>query len=324
MLRPRACFPSPTGSAHFSGNYIYTVADDSLVVRLDFADIRPARWAEAAPSLAGLAALDVPFSGEVVAVIDGTRLTLRDATWDVSLGAGQIKHNVFENGALALAGARMQGGIRSSASAAQYRLADAAARAMARSARRARSMASAASCYPDTKPAALDLHLTLAAEALKVDDFPALWPDNANADTRSWVTQHVRDGTIDQLQAQLGLHVDLTPGAAQAVRVDQFEGNFTFSGLSVEYFRPLPPALNVNGTAHFDRTQIAFTATNGEVGAIKASAATARFYQLDTHNEQAKIDVTAAGPLADTLALLDMPPFYYARDMGIDPKRAGR
>jgi hypothetical protein len=315
-------FSIADGSAHFSGNYIYTVADDSLVVRLDFADIRPARWAGAAPSLAGLAALDVPFSGEVIAVIDGTRLTVRDATWDVSVGAGQIKHDVFENGALALAGARMQGGYdparqRLNIGLLTLRLRDGAIGASGT------IDGIGGELLSGTKPAALDLHLTLAAEALKVADFPALWPDNANADTRSWVTQHVHDGTIDQLQAQLGLHVDLTPGAAQAARVDQFEGNFTFSGLSVEYFRPLPPALNVNGTARFDRTQIAFTATNGNLGAIKAGAATARFYQLDTHNEQAKIDVTAAGPLADTLALLDMPPFYYARDMGIDPKRAG-
>src|SRR6185437_6050227 len=95
-------FSIAAGSARFSGSYIYTVADDSLVVRLDFADIRPAVWAAAAPSLGGLAALDVPFSGEVIAVIDGTQLTPRDATWDVSLGPGQIKHEVFEGGALAL------------------------------------------------------------------------------------------------------------------------------------------------------------------------------------------------------------------------------
>ena len=314
-------FSIAAGSARFSGSYIYTVADDSLVVRLDFADLRPALWAGAAPSLAGLAALDVPFSGEVIAAIDGTRLTLRDATWDVSLGAGQIKHEIFEGGALALAGARMQAGYdpahqRLNIGLLTLQLSDGAIGTSGT------IDGVGGELLSGTKPPALDLHLILAAEALKVDDFPKLWPDYANVDTRNWVTQHLHDGTIDQLQAQLGLHVDLTPGAPQAARVDQFEGNFVFSGLNVEYFRPLAPALDVNGTARFDRTQIEFTATSGEVGAIKASAGTARFYQLDTHNEQAQIDVTATGPLADTLALLDTPPFYYARGMGIDPKRA--
>lgn len=314
-------FSIASGNARFSGNYIYTVADNSLVVRLDFTDIRPARWADAAPALAGLAALDAPFSGEVVAVIDGTQLTLRDATWDVSLGAGQIKHNIFEGGVLALNGARIQAGYdlahkRLNLGLMTVQLPYGAIGASGTVDGIGGELLSGA------KPPTLDLHLILAAEGLKVDNLPALWPDNANPDTRSWVTQHLHDGTIDQLQAQLGLHVDLTPGAAPAVRVDQFEGNFAFSGLSVEYFRPLPPALNVNGTARFDRTQVEFTASNGEVGAIKASAATARFYQLDTHNEQAKIDVTATGPLADTLALLDTPPFYYARGMGIDAQRA--
>jgi hypothetical protein len=312
-------FSIAAGNARFSGKYIYTVADNSLVVRLDFADIRPALWADAAPSLAGLAAFDVPVSGELVAVIDGTQLTLRDATWDVSLGAGQIKHGIFEGGALALSGARMQAGYdpahqRLNIGLATVQLAQGAIGVSGT------VDGIGGALLSDAKPPPLDLHLILAAESLKVDDLPALWPDDANPDTRSWVTQHLHDGTIDQLQAQLGLHIDLAPGAAQAVRLDQFEGSFAFSGLSVEYFRPLPPALNVNGTAHFDRTQIEFTATSGEVGAIKASAATARFYQLDTHDEQAKVDVTATGPLADTLALLDTPPFYYARGMGINPK----
>ncbi len=312
-------FSIAAGNARFNGKYIYTVADNSLVVRLDFADIRPALWADAAPSLAGLAAFDVPFSGELVAVIDGTQLTLRDATWDVSLGAGQIKHGIFKGGALALNGARMQAGYDPAHQRINIGL------ATVQLAQGAIGVSGAVDgiggeLLSGAKPPPLDLHLILAAESLKVDDLPALWPDNANPDTRSWVTQHLHDGTIDQVQAQLGLHVDLAPGAAQTVRLDQFEGNFAFSGLSVEYFRPLPPALNVNGTAHFDRTQIEFTASSGEVGAIKASAATARFYQLDTHDEQAKIDVTAKGPLADTVALLDTPPFYYARGIGIEPK----
>ena len=103
-------FSIAAGTARFSGNYTYTATDDNLVVRLDFAGLKPALWADAAPSLAGLAALDVPFSGRVIAVIDGSRLTLRDVTWDVSLGAGQIKHAAFAGGVLATSGARLQGG----------------------------------------------------------------------------------------------------------------------------------------------------------------------------------------------------------------------
>ena len=314
-------FSITAGAARFSGNYIYTAPDDSLVVRLDFADIRPALWADAAPSLAGLAALDVPFSGEVIAVIDGSQLTLRDATWDVSLGAGHLKHGIFAGGALDLAGARMQAGYdpahrRLNIGLLTVQLAHGAVGVSGTVDGVGGELLSGA------KPPALDLHLILAGEALKVDDLPALWPDYAAVDTRDWVTQHLRDGTVDKLQAQLGLHVDLSPGAVQPVRVDQFEGKFAFSDLSVEYFRPLPPVRHVGGAAHFDRTQIEFESSGGDVGAIKASAATARFYRLDTHDEQARIDVKAAGPLADTLALLDTPPFYYARGIGVDAKHA--
>ena len=102
----------------------------------------------------------------------------------------------------------------------------------------------------------------------------------------------------------------------------QFDGTMRFSNLSVEYFRPLPPVKGVSGTAQFDRTQIEFKAATGDVGSIHASAATARFYQLDTNDEQAKIAVTAQGALPDALALLDTAPLYYAREIGLDPKRS--
>ncbi|HEY3916157.1 MAG TPA: DUF3971 domain-containing protein [Stellaceae bacterium] len=314
-------FSIAAGSARFSGDYIYTLADNNLVVRLDFADLRPALWADAAPSLAGLAALDVPFSGEVVAVIDGAALTLRDATWDVSLGAGNIRQPALAGGMLAIAGARMQAGYDPAHQRLNIGL------MTVELPHGAIGVAGAidgvgAELLSGAQPPALDLRLTLAAEALRLDDFPALWPDYAAVDTRDWVTQHLHDGTVDRLQAQLDLHIDLAPDAPKRAIVNRFDGTLSFSGLSVEYFRPLPPALNVSGAARFDRTEIAFTATSGEVGGIKASGATARFYQLDTHDEQAKIHVEAAGPLAEALGLLDTPPLGYARAMGIDAKRA--
>jgi Protein of unknown function/AsmA-like C-terminal region len=314
-------FSLAAGAAHFGGNYVFTVADDSLVVRLDFADLKPALWADAAPSLADLAALDVPFSGQVIAVIDGKQLKLRDATWDVSLGAGEIKHSAFAGGVLAIGGARMQGGYDPSHQRLNIGLLTV---ELAHGAIGVSGTIDGigAELLSGATPPALALRLTMAAEALKVDDFPSLWPDYAAVDTRKWVTQHLSDGTVDQLQAQVNVDIDFSPDAPKRAIVNQFDGTLSFSGLSVEYFRPLAPARNVSGTAHFDHTQIVFTATSGEVGNIKTSNATARFYQLDTHDEQAKIDIGAAGPLAEALGLLDTPPLYYARAMGIDPKHA--
>ena len=314
-------FSIVAGAARFGGNYIYTAADDNLVVRLDFADLKPALWANAAPSLAGLAALDVPFSGRIIAVIDGSRLTLRDATWDVSLGAGQIKHPAFAGGALAVSSARMQGGYDPAHQRLNIGLLTV---SLPRGAVGVSGAVDGigAELLSGAKPPALKLRLTLAGEALKVDDFATLWPDYAAVDTRNWVVQHLHDGTIDRLQAKVDVDIDLAPAAPKPAIVNRFDGTMSFSGLSVEYFRPLPPARHVSGTARFDHAEIDFTASSGDVAGIKASATTARFYQLDTHDEQAKIDTAAAGPLADALAVLDTAPLYYARAMGIDAKRA--
>ena len=317
----RGSFSIATGSAHFGGDYIYTLADNNLVVRLNFADLRPARWADAAPSLAGLGALDVPFSGQVIAVIDGGALTLRDATWDVSLGAGEIRQSALAGGELAVAGARMQGGY----DPARHRLNIGLLTVeLPRGAMGVSGTVDGvdAVLLAGGGPPPLDMRLVLAAEGLALDDFPALWPDYAAVDTRNWVTQHLHDGTVDRLQAQLDLHIDLAEDAPKRAVINRFDGTLSFSGLSAEYFRPLPPARDVSGSASFDRTEITFTASSGEVGGIKVSGATARFYQLDTHDEQAKIDVDAAGPLAEALGVLDTPPLYYARGMGIEAKRA--
>ena len=240
-------------------------------MRLNFADLKPALWADAAPSLAGLAALDVPFSGEVIAVIDGAQLTLRDATWDISLGAGTLKQSVFAGGALAIDGARMQGGYDPSRRQLNIGL------LTVELTRGAVGVAGqingiGAELLSGTQPSSLGLRLTLAAQALKVDDFPSLWPEYAAVDTRKWVTAHLSAGTIDQLQAQVSVDIDFSPNAPKRAIVNQFDGTLAFSGLSVEYFRPLAPARNISGTGSFDHTQIAFTAATGEVEDIKASA----------------------------------------------------
>ncbi len=318
--RTGGVFHAVTSGAGFTGNYIYTLADNNLVVKLSFTDVNPSVWASASPSLAGLATLAVPISGSITAEIDGEQLTLRDAIWDLSVGQGVLKNAAFAGGALAIKDAKMQAGY--DVANAQLNLGVLAIHLPQGS---IDMSGTADGVGPEllsgATPPSLDLGFTIAVHDLKADDLPTLWPYYAATDTRRWVVQHINDGVVDKLQAQVGVHIDLLPNAPKLATLSQFDGTMAFTGLTIEYFRPLPAVRNVSGTAHFDRTEIDFTATGGDLFDIKASAATARFYKLDTHDEQAAIQLSAQGPINQAFAILDTPPLGYATDMGIDPKR---
>lgn len=312
-------FSITTGQQRFSGNYIYTTADDNLVVRLDFADLKPALWAKAAPSLAGLAALDVPFTGEVIAVVDGKRLRLRDATWDVRVGAGEIRYPAFAGGALAVAGARMQGGYDPA-----HRQLNIGALTIALThgtiGVSGAIDGAGAELLSGARPRTFALRLSVAAQGLKLGDFPALWPAGVAAGTRLWVIRHLRGGTLSRLQAQLDLDLDLAPDAQKRAVVRRLDGTLAFDGVSVEALPRLPVLRGLSGTARFDRTEADFTAAGGEIGGIKASGAAVRLVRLDTDDKQAQIEIAASGPLADALELLGAAQPHFDRAVGIDPK----
>lgn len=309
-----------SGAARLDGDFVYLPGFDQLVVRVGFDHLQPSQWSQATPALAGLTAVDVPISGEVRAEFDPAQLTLRDAIVDLSLGQGTLKQAFLAGGVLAIAGGKLQGGYDALKGRINLGLLsldlDPGSLSVSGSADGVGT-----ELLAGTWPQAFDTALKISAQGVRIDDFARLWPERASPSTRSWVTEHLHDGTVDALTAQVALHVDLSPAVQKHAQLTSLDGTMSFSHLTVAYFPPLPPVKNVDGTATISPTEITFHATGGDLGNIRATAATARFYKLDTNDEQAAITVAAQGPLADALAVLDTPPLYYARDIGLDPKR---
>ena len=313
---------SAGAGSKLAGDFTYLPAYHQVVVRLGFDALNPASWAGAAPALAPLAAVDLPVSGSFIAELDPERLALRDAIVDFRFGKGRFKSAGLAGGALDIAGGVLQGGYdpvagRINLGLVSLDLASGMVTATGTIAGAGSNLLSGG------LPAALDLDLALGARGIRVDDFPRLWPPAAAAQTHDWVVEHLHEGTVDELSAQLGLHLDLAPGAEKPATLTKLDGTMKFSKLAIEYFRPLDLVRNVAGTARFSPAEIVFTATGGDLDKIRAIGATARFYKLDTHDEQAKIDVSAAGPLASALVILDTPPLGYAKEIGLDAARAG-
>jgi hypothetical protein len=312
---------SGPGQATLDGDYTYLPAGDRLVVRVAFQDLRPALYATATPAVAGLAALDLPVSGEVRAVLAVAPVTLSDATWNLNFGKGVVRHPALVGGQLAIDQATLQGGY--DPAAARINLGQLTVDLGRGTASVSGTIGGVgADLLVGILPTGLDADLAIGLHDIAVDDLPGLWPPSDKDWTRQWIIQHMHDGSMDDVEAQLDAHIDLSPDAPKLVVINRLDGTMKYSGLSIEYFRPLAPVRNVSGTAKFDHQEIDFTATGGTIGNIQAQTGTARFYKLDTHDEQGRIEVTAAGPFAEALSLLDTPPLLYAHDIGIDPAQA--
>ena len=166
----------------------------------------------------------------------------------------------------------------------------------------------------------LDAALDLDVQNLPVNDFPRLWPEQVSPHTRTWVVEHIHDGTVDQLKAQLAGQIDLAAGAARPVHVEQVKGTLAYRNLAIDYFKPLPPVRAVDGTAIFDRATLEFTPSSGTLMGVHVTGGSVKLYQLDTNDEQIAIALALNGPLKDALTVIDSDPLHYARSLSIDPR----
>lgn len=310
---------APGGAeAAFSGSLLFVAGESRLIVALRFAALRPALFAGAAPALAPLAALELPFSGQVRIELDTAGLRIGDASCDLALGAGAIVQPALEGGRVAIASGR----LRAAYDPAQGRVSierlgldlggplldvtgtvDGVGDGVL------------AGGWPQSVDLATELHLA----ELPVDALAGFWPERLSPHSRSWVTEHVHDGVVSEATARIGVHVDLTADATKPVRVEGLAGTFAYRNLTVDYFKPLAPLRGVDGTASFNRAHLDLVPSAGAVGGVRLTGGAAKLTKLDTDDEEIAIDVGVKGPLRDVLEVLDTKPLEYARALQIDP-----
>jgi hypothetical protein len=310
---------APGGAeAPLSGSLRFVTGESRLSVVLRFAALHPALFAGAAPTLAPLAALELPFSGQVRVELDTAALRIGDAWCDLFLGAGAIVHPALEGGRVAIASGR----LRAAYDPAQGRVhieqlsfdlggpllevvgtVDGVGDGVL------------AGGWPQSVDLAGELHLT----EVPVDALAGLWPERLSPHSRSWVTEHVHDGVVTAAAARFGAHVDLMPDAAKPVRVDGLAGTLDYRNLTIDYFKPLEPLRGVDGTANFDRAHLDLVPSGGAIRGVRLTGGRAKLAKLDTDDEEIAIDAGIKGPLRDVLEVLDTKPLEYAQELQIDP-----
>lgn len=161
--------------------------------------------------------------------------------------------------------------------------------------------------------------LDAGAEAVPLNDLARFWPARVGAAPREWVTMNLRDGTVPAATVRAEAWVDAADPAA--VRLDRLGGRIDFTGVTTHYFRPLPPATDVAGSAAFDADSFDIAITAGRLDRLVLDPSRVRIRGLVEEKETTEIDVAVRGPVADALRVVDHKPLGYPSKLGIDPAR---
>ncbi len=169
--------------------------------------------------------------------------------------------------------------------------------------------------------------LSVGAEAvvtgLKVSELDRYWPVSLKSG-REWVVRNIVRGHLDEVRVQAALH--LPDGRMDQIELRRLDGTMSYRGVAVHYWRPMPPATGISGTAVFDHKSLTFTLPGGaRLQDLQVESGVVKIVGLDAGKETVKIDLDFGGPLRNGLELLDHDRLRLIRKLNIDPSgSAGR
>ena len=132
------------------------------------------------------------------------------------------------------------------------------------------------------------------------------WPPRLVPDVLSWISANITDGKVNDGSIQVALSLPSAPGGG--VRLDQLQGSFEFSGLSVSYLSPMPPAVGLSGRCDFSDRAFHFEVDAGGVEDIDLGSATVAIGPL-SGNTRLTVDADGLrGPVAAATGILAGPP----------------
>lgn len=304
-------------------------AADTVAGALTFANVRVDGFAALGGDLAMLAGFQVPVDGRVRLAMEAASLHVTDGELELAVGGGRIVHPELPDGAVAVAGGKLR---------ARYEPADERLTVVGLDLD-LNGPTVAASATVDGVSAdrllrgVLPDEVAIAADAVLRDvptnSLPHLWPAKVGVNAREWVLENIRDGVTEETKVATRLRVRRSsagpapaPATGFAVVLDAFNGTIRYRNLTVTYLKPLPPVRGVSGTGSFTRSRVDLVPMSGAIAGIRITDATVSMTQLDTNDEQFAIDFGITGPVRDVLETINVKPFEYAREIGIDPAKA--
>ncbi len=286
-----------------------TALRPGLAAQLVFDDLEPKLLARVEPRLNFLERLDMRLAGSLDLRLDET-FRLQNLRYDLAAGAGSIDLPEFYPEPLTLARASASGSIEADfrtlrIDAAEIDLGGPVA-----------SLRGSVSSNEDTLTIALDAE----ARDVPVDALDTLWPRDIGRGARNWVTANLEAGMVNR--ATMALVASAPVDDPLAIQVSELGGVMDASGVTVHYFRPMAPVLDVNGDIRFDASQFVIKVNSGGLRDLVVEEGVIAI-NLAGPEQVANIDITITGSVSDALTVLDMEPLGYATALGIDPRQMG-
>lgn len=290
---------------------VWRAEDGGITLRSEIADIVPAEFAEIAPVLHPLRALDVTLAGTIMLELKSD-LTPQNLVLGLTGGKGKLSlpdqlPEPLEFDHVELHGTLDDAGRHLELTRFNLDMAGPTDLTISGTARQ--------------RDKNIDLALTTEITGLPMADLHRYWPKNVKDNTREWMVHNLSDGTFDRTTFRLegsGPADDLAE-----FHVAKMQGDFALSGFTVHYRKPLPPVTNVSATASFDGKSFDIDVKDGALLDMKAGPGLIRILGLDTENDH-RIDIRVAleGPLSSALTVLDHPPLGYAAKVNLVPEKA--
>lgn len=159
------------------------------------------------------------------------------------------------------------------------------------------------------------------APRLPVEALPKYWPPAMASEARRWVANNIAGGSAEDMN----FRVSLSPDAIETgkLRPESIVLDFKFSNLAVQYLPDFPKMTGARGHARLNTKQFDLTVDDAEVSALKVGESNLLIVDLDQSGQTAAIDLTLRGAAKDALALIDLPPFGLAQQLGFTPETVG-
>lgn len=283
----------------------YDPRTERLPLSVRFRDLDIATVARREPRLAALEGLRLPLSGTVQLTVDRRNGAVADIVFDIAGGPGLVDFPQYEIDTLALEELAAQGRLLDDLST--IRLDE---------------------FYVDAGGPVISLRGTVALESARpgfdlegkfrnvpTNDLGRYWPPQLASPARTWVTSNIRGGMITGGDVRLAVPADPDAPLPREWAVIDFE----FSGLKVDYLRPMSRMTEVVGSARLTPEKLDLVVDRARVGRLRVSEGTLLIEGLSKGKHTARIGVVVSGTVADSLELADQRPLGLAGKLGVDP-----
>jgi hypothetical protein len=306
----------------FHAAYRYSHSDGKLDLVGEIGAIEPAKLASLAPELQALEMAQFPISGSLATRLDLAGGSTEGVRIDLRFGKGSIKSDLLPEGQLNLE----QGSLHAvyAPESSQLRLAklelDLGSGSVFTVKGKIDDVTPALIAGNDRGSSPISGELGLTLSDVPIQKLESLWPPALSRNGRRWVVANIHDGVLDEAAVRLDLEVDPTQRSAEIVSA---HGSMRYHDATISYFRDLPPARKVGGTATLNDKRLVFTPTAGAVKSVQLTGGTLQITDLGAPVEWLSVDLALAGPIQDILEVIDTKPLRYAHDIGVDPALVG-